>query len=351
MKRLAISLSLSLALVGSAATAYAKRGGGKAAPAAEENGAGGDNAAAEGGDKSAGKEAAPASESLDTTSAEGEPGKIDESLTETKKQGPTTTLSWQDIVVVPRKRFIKSGRLEIAPIAGAIAVARRSWGAAIFLSLWFWAIVIVKGASESASVENGSFFRFVMPAAPALIVLIAALPLLMPRAGVELARRWPAHSPRPVSRVTLAVAAVVLGLIPLVAAAAVSPLGPGGDRTIQVEQISVPVIGKLHLRAEVRDRRVLLRWQGGGSISARVFYRLYRADGPVDLTCKHVHAGAANECHEAGDVVLTTRAHEGTDRPAVGVWTYRLAVAANYLDDARLGDVFLVSRPVTVSVG
>ena len=241
--------------------------------------------------------------------------------------------------------------LEIAPIAGAIAVARRSWEAAIFLSLWFWAIVIVKGASESASVENGSFFRFVMPAAPALIVLIAALPLLVPRAGVELVRRWPAHAPRPVSRVTLAVAAVVLGLIPLVAAAAVSPLGPGGDRTIQVEQISVPVIGKLRLRADVHGRRVLLRWQGGGSISAKVFYRLYRADGPVDLTCKHVHAGAANECHEAGDVVLTTRAHEGTDRPAVGVWTYRLAVAANYLDDARLGDVFLVSRPVTVSAG
>jgi len=119
MKRLAISLSLSLALVGSAATAHAKKGGGKAAPAAEDSGAGGgDNAAAEGGDKSAGKEAAPASESLDTTSPEGEPGKIEESLTETKKQGPTTTLSWQDIVVVPRKRFIKSGRLEIAPIAG-----------------------------------------------------------------------------------------------------------------------------------------------------------------------------------------------------------------------------------------
>ena len=50
-------------------------------------------------------------------------------------------------------------------------------------------------------------------------------------------------------------------------------------------------------------------------------------------------------------MVLRTRTHEGTDRPAVGVWTYRLAVAANYLDDARLGDVFLVSRPVTVSAG
>ena len=116
MKRLAISLSLSLALVGSAATAHAKKGGGKAAPAAEEGGgAGGDNA---GGDKSTGQDSAPASESLDTTSAEGEPGKIEESLTEPKKQGATSTLSWQDIVVVPRKAFLKGGRLELAPFAG-----------------------------------------------------------------------------------------------------------------------------------------------------------------------------------------------------------------------------------------
>ena len=114
MKRLAISLSLSLALVSWAATGHAKRGGGKAAPAAEENAGGGGDAAD---DKSAGKEAAPASESLDT-SGEGEPAKIEESLTEPKKAGPTTTLSWQDIVVVPRKRFLKGGRLEIAPIAG-----------------------------------------------------------------------------------------------------------------------------------------------------------------------------------------------------------------------------------------
>jgi outer membrane beta-barrel protein len=113
MKRLAISLSVCLALAGSAATGHAKRGGGKAAPAPDENAAAGEGAApAEGG----GKEAAPASESLDTT--EGEPAKIEEEIGGPKTQRPTTTLSWQDIVVVPRKKFIKSGRLEIAPIAG-----------------------------------------------------------------------------------------------------------------------------------------------------------------------------------------------------------------------------------------
>src|SRR4051812_9219368 len=104
MKRLAISLSVCLALVGWAATGHAKRGGGKAAaPAADDNGG-------EGGDKAAAPAAgadnggAPASESLDTT-GESEPGKIEEEIGGPKGARPTTTLSWQDIVVVPRKAF------------------------------------------------------------------------------------------------------------------------------------------------------------------------------------------------------------------------------------------------------
>src|SRR5262245_46110784 len=113
MKRLAISLSLSLALIGWSAIGHAKRGGGKAAPAADENaGEGGEKAPAAGGEK----EGAPASESLDTT--EQEPSKVEETLTEPKKQGPTASLSWQDIVVVPRKAFLKGGRLELQPFAG-----------------------------------------------------------------------------------------------------------------------------------------------------------------------------------------------------------------------------------------
>jgi len=117
MKRLAISLSVCLALLAASATGHAKRGGGKAAaPAADEN-AGGEGGDKAGGDKAAGGEAAPASESLDTT-GEAAPTTIEEEIGGPKPQRPTTTLTWQDIVVVPRKQFLKSGRLEIAPIAG-----------------------------------------------------------------------------------------------------------------------------------------------------------------------------------------------------------------------------------------
>jgi hypothetical protein len=49
-------------------------------------------------------------------------------------------------------------------------------------------------------------------------------------------------------------------------------------------------------------------------------------------------------------VVATTRSNEAVVQPGRGVWTYRVGVAANYLNDESLGDVFLVSRAVTVAV-
>jgi outer membrane beta-barrel protein len=116
MKRLAICLSVCVALVGWTATGHAKRGGGKAAaPAADENaGGGGEKAAPAGGEKEGG--GAPASESLDTTDAE--PAKVEEEITGPKTQKAASTLSWQDIVVVPRKAFLKGKRFELAPLAG-----------------------------------------------------------------------------------------------------------------------------------------------------------------------------------------------------------------------------------------
>jgi outer membrane beta-barrel protein len=117
MKRLAICLSVCAALVGWTATGHAKRGGGKAggsAPAGEDSAGGGEKAGgAEGGEK-AGEKAA--SEPL--TEEPVEPTKIEEDITGPKTQRPTTTLSWQDIVVVPRKTFLKTLRFELAPLAG-----------------------------------------------------------------------------------------------------------------------------------------------------------------------------------------------------------------------------------------
>jgi hypothetical protein len=46
--------------------------------------------------------------------------------------------------------------------------------------------------------------------------------------------------------------------------------------------------------------------------------------------------------------VGATTTQRWVDRPPPGRWTYRVALAANWLDDPARGDMLLVSRPVTV---
>ncbi|HEY6477805.1 MAG TPA: outer membrane beta-barrel domain-containing protein [Polyangia bacterium] len=137
MKRPAISLLVWVALVGWAATGHAKKGGGKvAAPAADTTAAaddsgnsgktaggdtGGDDKASAGdtggkADTAGGKEAAAPSESLDTD--ESQPSKVDEEVGAPKAVRPASSASWADIVVVPRKAFLKGGRLELEPFTG-----------------------------------------------------------------------------------------------------------------------------------------------------------------------------------------------------------------------------------------
>ena len=46
--------------------------------------------------------------------------------------------------------------------------------------------------------------------------------------------------------------------------------------------------------------------------------------------------------------IAATRSLRFVDRPPPGRWTYRVALAANWLDDPTRGDLLLVSNPVTV---
>ncbi len=133
MKRPAICLFVWVAIVGWAATGNAKKGGkaAAAAPAAADQPADDSASASDSGDQKAApandskpaagsKDAAPAaaSESLDTTD-EGQPAKVEEDLGGGPKVvRPSSTLSWADIVVVPRKRFLKGGRFELQPFTG-----------------------------------------------------------------------------------------------------------------------------------------------------------------------------------------------------------------------------------------
>ena len=48
--------------------------------------------------------------------------------------------------------------------------------------------------------------------------------------------------------------------------------------------------------------------------------------------------------------VATSRHPRSRIDPGAGNWSYRIGVAANWLNDPTLGDVYVVSPPVTVTV-
>src|SRR5207249_11658118 len=112
---------------------------------------------------------------------------------------------------VLREVFWSVRPLEWIPFAGAIAIARRSIPKALLVSGWFAAFLVVKGTDPRARVEDASFFRLMMPSLPAYLLLLAAMPLLVPTLGPALAARFPPLPPDPRRlRLALPVAVVLL---------------------------------------------------------------------------------------------------------------------------------------------
>lgn len=148
MKRTAVSLFVWCAICAWAAAGYAKKGGGGAKqPAAEAPADAADEKPAPAAEKPAADapagddQAAAPTESLDDDPTKGT--KVDEGG-EGAKPVKAPTASWSDIVVVPRKPFLKGSRFEFAPFSGLSIndnlIRHYAFGADInyFLSDVFW---------------------------------------------------------------------------------------------------------------------------------------------------------------------------------------------------------------------
>jgi outer membrane beta-barrel protein len=161
MKRPAICLFVWVAIVGWAATGYARKSTKSTSKAAstkandtaaddtstKDSADSGDQKTARGGDQGGGSSAAaPASEALDTSDDQ-QPAKVEEDIgagNPTPVAGVTSSHNWNDIVVVPRKAFLKGGRFELQPFTGVSItdnlIRHYSFGADInfFLTDVFW---------------------------------------------------------------------------------------------------------------------------------------------------------------------------------------------------------------------
>ncbi len=119
-----------------------------------------------------------------------------------------------------REYFWSQRLLQWLPLAGAIAVARRSVPLALLIGGWMLSFGVVLGSQPGAGLDGGGIFRVLLPALPAYVLLVAAIPLLVPTLAVRLGPRLDPLSPgyRP-GWSALAVAGVLLALVPLATAA------------------------------------------------------------------------------------------------------------------------------------
>ena len=253
------------------------------------------------------------------------------------------------------REFTWSARvLQFLPLAGAIAVARRSLPASGLLLGWLLGYVVVKGAADVATVESGSYWRLIMPALPAFVLLSASIPLLVP---TFIERLGPRLAPRPGGRPGLrATGAVVafLAVVPLGVILVSDPVYVVRDPTtpgayaipeLVVNEIGVPADASI-VSLDVRrvDGGNELTWSDSTS-RADTFYRVYRSSpsrGFSEVVCER---RGGDRCDLRMETLVTTREREFVDPSPPPDAVYRVGVAANWLDDESQGDVFAISPP------
>ena len=207
----------------------------------------------------------------------------------------------------------------------------------------------MKGSYVNANVADGSFFRILMPCYPAFLLLIAAVPLLLPHLPEKQRSFRPAFAtPRPRTRWSLLGAAVLVSSIaPLAAFAASDPRGGLDPVTVDATFMPVPANIDLGLSASVHGRRVTLVWRHEEPAGGPVFFRVRRGRSN-GFTCPA--APGAKLCKVVLPEVGVSGVNRFVDTPGKGVWFYRIMIAANWHHDPQYGDPYLVSRLVSVTV-
>ena len=247
------------------------------------------------------------------------------------------------------REFFWSPRLaQWAPFAGLLAVIRVCRGAiAALLGGWLAAFLLVKGFSTRADIQANTFWRLLMPAWPAYLILFAAIPLLVPTLARRLGDRLRPLEFRPLPFRWVVVAAILAVAIPTAAIAASSP-STRPERAVFQDDVGnfilTPIDDDVELDGERTGAGQRLSWTPGGPWLGDVFYRVYRIDEGPDVECEHTDGSRSVYCFVRSVPIATTRDTEYLDIDGPpGAW-YRIGVGTNWLDDDTQGDVFAFSR-------
>jgi hypothetical protein len=168
-------------------------------------------------------------------------------------------------------------------------------------------------------------------------------------AGV-LAPRLRAPTVRPLRLRWVALAAVLVVLVPAAVTVAATPVDDPTNAVYQDDQgntILTAVDRDIEVTAERVPEGVLLRWDDHESWRANVFYRVYRKDeGGPDNFCTTAFE-VSIYCYLETTVIAITREREYLDPSPPATASYRIGVGTNWLDDPEAGDVFTFGPEAT----
>jgi hypothetical protein len=258
-----------------------------------------------------------------------------------------------DQLLAIREHFWSVRVIEWLVVGGLLGLARRSTTAFLVVLGWFAAFVLTKGTYAYASIDDASIFRIMMPSYPAFVLMVASLVFLFPRrwrAADEIAPISTTPAARHRRVLLLGVAAAVFALYPLVLVASASPAHGPAPRFFISNGLLRSVDHSLRLSAKRDGGRVVLRWTISQPLGTRVFYRVWRTDAPDGGAACTAVANGADDCELTMTDLGARRAGRFVDSPGPGRWTYRLGLAANWLDDPTYGDVYSVGPPIVVRV-
>jgi hypothetical protein len=247
------------------------------------------------------------------------------------------------------REFFWSARVaQWAPFAGLLAVLRvRRAPAAALLAGWLAAFLLVKGFSERADIQANTFWRLLMPAWPAYLLLFASIPLLVPTLARRLGDRLDAPAMRrPLRLRWVGVAAVLVVLVPAAVTLAATPVDDPARAVYQDDEgntILTAVDRDIDVRVERVSDGVRVSWEDDESWRADVFYRVYRHDAAGADTLCTTAFNVSIFCFLRGVTLGTTREPEFLDPAPPAGATYRIGVGTNWLDDPEAGDVFTFS--------
>jgi hypothetical protein len=252
-----------------------------------------------------------------------------------------------------REYFWSDRLVEWLPLAGALGALRVSRAKGAFLAAWLAAFFLIKGSSVLASVDTASFWRLLTPAWPAYFLLGISVLAIVPTIGARLHPAIPPLSIRSLRR-EMWIAAVVLGVLPLVVVAAIPRHGAYRAIRDPSRNLYVPVDRSFQVSAvDVGGGAVSITWPDPGSGSVKPVYIVLRAKAGT-TTDNGVNCGprpgGVPPCVIAMDELGYVSERHDVDHPGAGAWVYRIALAASYTDAPSTGDPMLYSAPAGVRV-